>query len=89
MGLGFPSWLSPGHRTAPRSCEQNQTAMGCSQDKPSLGSKRGAVVSSSLLVSASGDLPGAHPSHLGGLSACAENSKFPNDRRRSHFYYDS
>lgn len=88
MGLGS-SWLESGHRTAPRSCgEQNQTAMGCSQDKPSLGSS-GAVVSSSLSCLLAGILPGAHPSHLGGLALGAENSKFPNDRRRSHFYYDS
>ena len=41
MDLGLPSWLSPGHRTAPRSRERNQAATWCSQDKPSPGSKRG------------------------------------------------
>lgn len=58
--------------------------MGCSQDKPSPGSKQGGVSSSSLL-SAHGDRPGAHPSRLGSLSACAENSKFLHDTRRSRF----
>lgn len=87
VGLGFRGWLSPGHRTAHSHANKTRPAMGCSQDKPSLGSRRGSGGGSSLLVSASED---CHvPTQPSGWSErLCRKHRFPMTGE-DHFYCDS